>query len=214
LAHSGQAATVTSGATLAGAGGGSLTSFFSTKSFFSGGETVQTKLQHEALMRDVSLHFVKSLDVLQGEISPSSKLEISAGIDELVSSNQAVRSLFDQVQAGAAAPTADQALKLLSGAAESTPLTLDDIATATFGATLGASPHMAELNTLMAEMKFTMPSDVLLKAQYAAIATLFASHTSEADTPTSNWTQASSAAVTDFVEALRNEFGLDPIASS
>lgn len=71
---------------------------------------------------------------------------------------------------------------------------------------------MAELNDIITEMKLIMPSDVLLKAQYAAIVTLFEAHISEAGTPTSNGNQASSAAVTDFVEAVRSDFGLDPIA--
>lgn len=205
-------AAVTSGATLLGTGGGSFTTFFSTKDFFSRGETVKIKIQHEALKREVSLRFVKSLDIVRGEITSSSKLELSAGLDELMSSNQAVRGLFDQVQAGAAAATAQQALDLLSGAVEPGPLTLDQIADAAFRAPLGAAPQMAELSSLMAEMKFVMPSDALQKAQYAAIATLFAAHISEADTPTSNWNQASSAAVTDFIEAVRSDFGLDPLA--
>jgi PPE-repeat protein len=205
-------AAVTSGATLLGAGGGSFTTFFSTKDFFSRGETVEVKIQDEALKREVSLRFVKSLGIVRGEITSSSKLELSAGLDELISSNQAVRGLFDQVQAGAAAATAEQALDLLSGAGEPGPPTLDQIADAIFRAPLGAAPQMAELSSLMAEMKFVMPSDALQKAQYAAIATLFAAHISEADTPTSNWSQASSAAVTDFIEAVRTDFGLDPLA--
>jgi hypothetical protein len=169
-------------------------------------------MQDEALMRDVSLRFVKSLDTVQGQISSSSTLELSAGLDELMSSNQAVRNLFDQVQAGATVATADQALELLSGAAEPTPPTFEQIAAATFRTAPGAGPQMAELHSIMAEIKFIMPSDVLLKAQYAAIATLFAAHISEASTPTSNWNQASSAAVADFVEAVRSDFGLDPLA--
>jgi hypothetical protein len=203
---------VTSGATLLGAGGGGFTTFFSTKDFFARGEIVETKIQHEALVRDVSLRFAKSLDIVQGEISSSSKLELSARLDELVSSDPAVRNLFEQLQAGPDAATAEQALELLSGAAEPAP-TLDQIATATFRA-VGAAPQMAELHNIMAEMKLTMPSATLMKAQYAAIVTLFATHISEAGAPASNWSQASSAAVADFVEALRSDFGLDPIASS
>jgi hypothetical protein len=151
--------------------------------------------------------------MLQGAISSSSTLELSAGLDELVSSNQAVRNLFQQVKAGAPAATTDQALELLSGTAEPTTPTLEQIAAATFGAT-GATPHMVEFNHLMTEIKFTLPSDVLLKAQYAAIATLFAAHISETDAPTSHWSQASSAAIADFVDAVRSDFGLDPITSS
>src|SRR5262249_39946731 len=109
--------------------------------------------------------------------------------------------------AGAPAPTAHQALELLSGATESTPPTLEHVA----AATAGAAPQFAELKDILTEMKLTMPSDVLLKAQYAAVATLFAAHASEAGTPTSNWTEASSAAVADFVDAVRSDFGLDPI---
>jgi hypothetical protein len=199
---------LTSGATLLGTGGGGLTTFISTKPTFYRGETVVTKIQHEALMRDASLRFVKSFDIAQSKISSSSTLELSAGLDELMSSNHAVRNLFEQVKAGAAAATVGQALKLLSGATEPTPPTLEQIATATFH----AAPQMAELNDIITEMKLIMPSDVLLKAQYAAIATLFAAHISETGTPTNNWNQASSAAVADFVEAVRSDFGLDPIA--
>lgn len=202
---------LTSGATLLGAGGGGgLTAFVNTKPTFYRGETVVTKIQHEALVRDASLRFAKSLDVVQAGIGSLSALELSAGLDKLVSSNEAARSLFGQVQAGATASTAHQALELLTGTGQSTAATLDQIAAAAFR----AAPQMAELNSLMTEMKFIMPRDVLLKAQYAAIATLFAAHVSEADTPTSNWSQASSAAVADFVEAVRSNFGLDPMAPS
>lgn len=214
LAHPGQAATVTSGATLLGASGGSLTTFFSTKPFFNAGETVQTKLQHEALVRDASFNFVKSLDTVQGAISSSPNLELSAGLDEVLSSNQALKYLFEQVQAGAPATTAAQALGLLSGAAESTPPTLDQIASATLGAAAAAAPEISEFNNLMTEIKFVMPGDVLQKAQYAAVATLFAAHSSEAGTPTSHWSQASSAAISDFVDAVRSDFGLEPITLS
>ena len=185
-----------------------FTSFASTKPTFYRGETVETKIQHEALMREASLRFVKSLDIIQSEISLSSTLELSAGLDELMSSNHVVRNLFEQVKAGAAAATASQALALLSSATEPTPPTLEQIAAATFR----AAPQMAELNDIITEMKLIMPSDVLLKAQYAAIVTLFAAHISVAGTPTSNGDQVSSAAVSDFVEAVRSDFGLDPIA--
>jgi PPE-repeat protein len=213
LVHTDQVV-LTSGATLLGTGGGGLTALISTKPTFYKGETVQTKLQHEALVRDASFNFVKSLDMLRGEISLSSKLELSAGLDELVSSNQAIRYLFQQVKAGAPAATVNQALELLSGAAELTPLTLDQIAAATFGSAGAATPQMVEFNNHMTEMKFILPSDVLLKAQYAAVATLFAAHISEADAPTSHWSQASSAAIGDFVDAVRSDFGLDPLTLS
>jgi hypothetical protein len=63
----------------------------------------------------------------------------------------------------------------------------------------------------MAEMKLIMPRDILQKAQYAAVVTLFAAHVSEAGTPKSYWNQASGAAVGDFVEAVRTDFGLNPM---
>ncbi|HEY0225657.1 MAG TPA: hypothetical protein VGC05_04505, partial [Mycobacterium sp.] len=103
---------------------------------------------------------------------------------------------------------ADRALALLSGTTEPTPQTLEQITAATFR----AAPQLAKLNDIITEMKLIMPSDILQKAQYAAIVTLFAAHISEAGTPTNNWNQASSAAATDFVEAVRADFGLDPIA--
>jgi PPE-repeat protein len=208
LVHTDQVV-LTSGATLLGTGGGGLSAFVSTKATFYRGETVVTKIQHEALMRDASLRFVKSLDRVQSEISLSSTLELSAGLDELMSSNHAVRNLFEQVKAGTSAATADQALALLSGAAEPTPPTLEQIASAT----LHAAPQMVELNDIITEMKLIMPRDVLLKAQYAAIVTLFAAHISKAGIPASNGNQASNAAVADFVESVRSDFGLDPIAS-
>jgi PPE-repeat protein len=207
LVHTDQVV-LTSGATLLGTGGGGFTTFVSTKATFYRGETVVTKIQHEALMRDASLRFMKSLHTVQSEISLSSTSELSAGLDELMSSNHAVRNLFEQVKAGAAAATADQALELLSGATEPSPPTLEQIAAATFR----AAPQMAELNDIITEMKLIMPNDILQKAQYAAIVTLLAAHISEAGTPANNWNQASSAAVTDFVEAVRTDFGLDPIA--
>nr|WP_198048951.1 hypothetical protein [Mycobacterium triplex] len=199
---------LTSGATLLGAGGGGFTAFASTKATFYRGETVVTKIQHEALIRETSLRFVKSLDLVQSVISSSSALQLSAGLDELLSSHPAARSLFEQVKAGAA-DTPDQALQILSGTTE-----LEQIAAATFGAALGAAPQMAELNDIITEMKLTMPRDVLIKAQYAAIVTLFAAHISPAGAPASSGSQASTAAVTDFVEAVRSDFGLDPIASA
>ncbi|SPM41711.1 PPE family protein [Mycobacterium numidiamassiliense] len=211
LVHTDQVV-LTSGATLLGTGGGGLTSFISTKPTFYRGETVVTKIQHQALIRDASLRFVKSLDIAQSAISLSSTLELSAGLDELMSSNHVVRNLFEQVKAGTGAATAGQAIELLSGATETTPPTLEQIAAVTLRSALGAAPQMAELNDIMTEMKLIMPSDVLLKAQYAAIVTLFEAHISEAGTPTSNGNQASGAAVTDFVDAVRSDFGLDPIA--
>lgn len=163
-------------------------------------------------MRDVSVRFVKTLDIVQNEISSSKFKELSPEFDELVSSNQDVKSLVDQVKAGAAAATASQALELLSHTAEPTPAMLERIAAATFRAALAASPQMVDLNSVMSEMKLIMPNDTLQKAQYAAVVTLFAALISEAGTPTNNWDQAASAAVTDFVEAVRTDFGLDPIA--
>jgi hypothetical protein len=199
-------------ATLLGAGVGGFTTFVSSKAAFRRGETLETRRQHDALMRDVSVRFVKSLDIVQAEISSSKFKQLSTGFDELVSSNQDVKNLFEQVKAGAAAATADQALEPLSRAAEPTPATLEQIAAATFRAALGAAPQMVELNSIIAEMKLIMPNDILQKAQYAAIVTLFAAHISEAGTPTSYWNQASSAAVSDFVEAVRTDFGLNPTA--
>lgn len=154
-------------------------------------------------MRDSSLRFVKSLDIAQGVISSVPTLELSAGLNEVIASNQAAGILFEQIKAGGAPATADQALALLSDATE-----FDQIAAATFRAV----PQMAELQGIMAEMKLTMPRDILLKAQYAAIVTLFAAHVSEAGA--SNGNQASSAAVTDFVDAVRSNFGLDSIAQA
>jgi PPE-repeat protein len=204
LVHTDQVV-LTSSATLLGTGGGGFTAFFSTKATFYKGETVQTKRQYEALVRDASLRFVKSLETIRGDISPLSRQELSARLDGLVSTNPAVRNLFDQVQAG----TVDHSLQIPSGTVQPTSSTLDDIATTAIRATLGAAPHMAELNSIMAEMKLTMPSDVLLKAQYAAIVTLFAAHHAGA----SDWNHASSVAVADFVEAVRSDFGLDPITA-
>jgi hypothetical protein len=205
-------AVLTSLATLLGAGVGGFTTFMSSKAAFHRGENVETKRQHDVLMRDVSVRFVKTLDIVQGEISSSKFKELSAEFDELVSSNQDIKNLVEQVKAGAAAATASQALELLSRVAEPTPAILEQIAAATFRAALAAAPQMVELNSVMAEMKLIMPNDILQKAQYAAIVTLFAALISAAGTPANNWDQASSAAVTDFVEAVRTDFGLDPIA--
>jgi hypothetical protein len=205
-------AVLTSLATLLGAGVGGFTTFMSSKAAFHRGETVETKRQRDLLMRNVSVRFVKTLDIVQGEISSSKFKGLSAEFDELVSSNQDVNNLVAQVKADAAAATAPQALELLSRAAEPTPALLEQIAAATFRAALTAAPQMVELNSVMAEMKLIMPNDILKKAQYAAIVTLFAALISQAGTPMNNWNQASSAAVSDFVEAVRTDFGLDPIA--
>jgi hypothetical protein len=205
-------AVLTSLATLMGAGVGGFATFMSSKAAFRRGETVETKRRRDALMRDVSVRFVKSLDIMHGEISSSKSKELSARFDELVSSDPAVKNLFEQVKAGAAAATAGQALEFLSGATEPTRSTLEQIAAATFRAAVGAAPQMVELTSIIAEMKLMMPNYILQKAQYAAIVTLFAAHISEAGTPTGHWNQASSAAVSDFVEAVRTDFGLDPIA--
>lgn len=163
-------------------------------------------------MRDVSVRFVKTLDIVQGEISSSKVKELSAGFDELVSSNQDVKNLYEQVDAGAAAETGGHALKLLSATSGTTAPKLEHVAAATFRAALRVAPQMVELNTIIAEMKLVMPYDILQKAQYAAVVTLFAAHISAAGAPANNWHQASSAAVNDFVEAVRTDFGLDPIA--
>jgi hypothetical protein len=203
-------AVLTASATLLGAGVGGFTTFLTSKAAFRRGQTVETKRQHDALMRDVSVRFVRTLDMVHGEISSSKFKELSAGFDELVSSNQDVKNLFEQVKAGAAAAKADQSLGLLSRAAEPTPPTLEQIAAATFRAALGVAPQMVELNSIIAEMKLIMPTDILQKAQYAAIVTLFAAYISQAGRPTSYWNQASSAAVSDFVGAVRTDFGLDP----
>lgn len=163
-------------------------------------------------MRDVSVRFVKTLDRMQGEIGSSKSKELPSGFDELVSSNQDVRNLFEQVKAGTDATTPEQALEILRGAAEPAPPALEQIAAATFREVLDAAPQMAELNSIIAEMKLIMPRDILLKAQYAEMVTLFMAHISDAIPPTSNWNQASSAAVSDFVGAVRSHFGLDPIS--
>ena len=205
-------AVLTSLATLLGAGVGGFATFMSSKAAFHRGETLETKRQHDVLMRDVSVRFVKTLDVVQGEISSSKFKELSAEFDELVSSNQEIRNLVEQVKGGAAGATAPQALELLSRTEEPTPLMLEQIAAATFRAALAAAPQMVELNSVMAEMKLIVPNDILKKARYAAIVTLFAALISQAGAPTNNWNQASSAAITDFVEAVRTDFGLDPIA--
>jgi hypothetical protein len=205
-------AVLTSLATLLGAGVGGFTTFMSSKAAFHRGETVETKRQKDVLMRDVSVRFVKTLDIVQGDISSSKFQGLPAEFDELVSSNQDVRNLVEQVKAGAAAATTPQALELLSRVEEPTAVMLEQIASATFRAALAATPQMVELNSVMAEMKLVMPNDILQKARYAAIVTLFAALISAAGTPANNWNQASSAAVTDFVEAVRTEFGLDPIA--
>jgi hypothetical protein len=205
-------AVLTSLATLLGAGVGGFTTFISSKAAFHRAETVETKRQRDVLLRDVSVRFVKTLDIVQGAISSSKFKELSPEFDELVSSNQDVKHLVEQVKAGAAAATASQAIELLSHAAEPTPSMLEKIAAATFRAALAAAPQMFELNSVIAEMKLIMPNDTLQKAQYAAIVTLLAALISEAGTPANNWDQASSAAVTDFVEAVRTDFGLDPIA--
>ncbi len=133
-------------------------------------------------MRIVSVHFVKILDIVQGEISSSRFRELPTELDELVSSNQHVKNLVEQVQAGAAASTASQALELLSPAAEPTASILEQIAAATFRAALAAAPQMVELDSVMAEMKLIMPNDILQKAQYAATVTLFAALISETGT--------------------------------
>ncbi|HEY0225658.1 MAG TPA: hypothetical protein VGC05_04510 [Mycobacterium sp.] len=205
-------AVLTSLATLLGAGVGGFTTFMSSKAAFHRAETVETKRQRDVLLRDVSVRFVKTLDIVQGAISSSKSKELSPEFNELVSSNQDVKNLVEQVKAGAAAATASQAIELLSRAAEPTPSMLEKIGVATFRAALAAAPQMVELNSVIAEMKLIMPNDTLQKAQYAATVTLFAALISEAGTPTNNWDQAASAAVTDFVEAVRTDFGLDPIA--
>jgi hypothetical protein len=205
-------AVLTSLATLMGAGVGGFATFMSSKAAFRRGETLETKRRQDALMRDVSVRFVKSLDIVQGEIRSSKLKGLSTGFDELASSNQDVKDLFEQVKAGAAAATADQAPELPPRAAEPTPLKLEQIATATFRAALGAAPEMIELNSIMAEMKLIMPRNILQKAQYAGIVALFAAHISEVGTPTGYWNQTSSAAITDFVEAVRTDFGLNPVA--
>jgi hypothetical protein len=205
-------AVLTSLATLLGAGVGGVTTFMSSKAAFHRGETLETKRQHDALMRDVSVRFVKILDIVQGDISSSTFKGLGAEFDELASHNQDVKSLVEQVEAGAAAATAAQAVELLSHAPEPTPLLLEQIGAATFRAALAAAPQMIELNSVLAEMKLIMPNDLLQKAQYAAIATLFAALISGPGAPTNNWNQASSAAVSNFVEAVRTDFGLDPIA--
>jgi hypothetical protein len=205
-------AVLTASATLLGAGVGGFTTFVSSKAAFHRGETLETKRRHDALMRDVSVRFVKTLDIVHSEISSSKSKGLSAGFDELVSSNQDVKNLFEQVTASGTAATSDQALELPSRAAVPSRRALDKIAAATFRAALGAAPQMVELNSIIAEMKLIMPNDLLQKAQYAAIVTLLAAHISEAGTPASYWNQASSAAVSDFVEAVRTDFGLDPIA--
>jgi len=62
---------------------------------------------------------------------------------------------------------------------------------------------MAELISIMAEMKLIMPREILEKAYFVEIATLLKF------TPlTSNWDQAASTAVSDFVSAVRSHFGL------
>lgn len=163
-------------------------------------------------MRDVSVRFMKSLDIVQGEISSPKFRESSAGFDELVTSNQAVKNLVEHVEAGAAVATADQALELLSRTEEPSPPTLEQIAAVTFRAALGAASQMVELNSIIAEMKLILPNDILQKAQYAAIVTLFAAYISKTGTAASYWSQAASAAVSNFVEAVRTDFGLDPTA--
>jgi hypothetical protein len=205
-------AVLTSLATLLGAGVGGITTFMSSKAAFHRGETLETKRQHDVLMRDVSVRFVKTLDIAQGEISSSKFKELSAEFDELGSSSEDVKNLVKQVKAGATAATASQTLELLSRLPDPTPPILEQIAPATFRAALAAAPQMVELNSVMAEMKLIMPNDILQKARYAAVVTLFAALISEPGIPTNNWNQASSAAVSDFVEAVRTDFGLDPIA--
>ncbi|BAX93628.1 hypothetical protein [Mycobacterium shigaense] len=203
-------AVLTSLATLLGAGVGGFTTYMSSRAAFHRGETLETRRRHDALMRDVSVRFVKSLDIVQGEISSSKFNQLSAGFDELVSSNQEVKKLFERVKVGASVETDGQAVDTAPRATEPTPLALEQIAAVTFRAALRASPHMVELNSIIAEMKLIMPNHILQKAQYAAIVTLFAAHISEAGTPNSYWNQASSAAVSDFVEAVRTNFGLNP----
>ncbi|MEM6109163.1 hypothetical protein AAHS21_23430 [Mycobacterium sp. 050272] len=205
-------AVLTSLATLLGAGVGGFTTFMSSKAAFHRGETLETKRQHDSLMRDVSVRFVKTLDIVQGEVSSSKFKGLSAEFDELVSSNQEVKHLVEQGTGGAATATASPALELLSHATEPTPSIAEQIAAPTFRAALVATPSMVDLNSVMAEMKLIMPNDILQKAQYAAILTLFAALISEVGAPSNNWNQASSAAVSDFVEAVRTDFGLDPIA--
>jgi hypothetical protein len=205
-------AVLTSLATLLGAGVGGFTTFMSSRAAFHRGETLETKRRRDALMRDVSVRFVKTLDVVQAEISTSKPRELPAGFDELVSSDQDVKDVFEQVKAGAPSVIADHALDLPSRAAESAPPTIEHIAAATFRAALVAAPQMVDLNSVMSEMKLIMPTGILIKAQYAAIVTLFAAFISETGAPTSYWGQASSSAVSSFVEAVRTDFGLDPIA--
>ncbi|WAC93151.1 hypothetical protein [Mycobacterium sp. Aquia_213] len=205
-------AVLTSLATLLGAGVGGITTFMSSKAAFHRGETLETKRQHDVLLRDVSVRFVKTLDIVQGEISSSNFKELSAEFDELLSSNQDVKNLVEQEKGGAAVATATPALELLSRAVDPTPPIVEQIAAATLRAALRAAPQMVDLNSVMSEMKLIMPNDILRKAQYAAIVTLFAALISGAGTPSNNWNQASSTAVTDFVEAVRTDFGLDPIA--
>jgi hypothetical protein len=205
-------AVLTSLATLLGAGVGGFTTYMSSRAAFHRGETLETKRRQDALMRDVSVRFVKSLDIVQGEISSSKFNQSSAGFDELASSNQDVKNLLEQVKASATVATDGQALAPVSRPKEPAPLALEQIATATFRAALSAAPQMVELNSIIAEMKLIMPNDILQKAQYAAVVTLFAADISEAGTPKSYWNQASSAAISDFVEAVRSDFGLNPTA--
>jgi hypothetical protein len=205
-------AVLTSLATLLGAGVGGFTTFMSSKAAFHRGETLETKRQHDVLMRDVSVRFVKTLDIVQGDISLSKFKELSAEFDELASSSQDVKNLVEQVRAGATTATSPQGHEVAVRIAEPTPALLEQIAAATFRAALTAAPQMIDLNSVMSEMKLIMPNDILRKAQYAAVVTLFAALISEAGARANNWNQAASAAVSDFVEAVRNDFGLDPIA--
>lgn len=202
-------AVITGLATLLGAGVGGFTTYFTSKAAFTRQEAAEAKRQHDALMRDVSVRFVRTLDTIRGEIGSSKFKELSARFDELVSSNQDVKNLFEQMKAGTATATPVQALEILWRAVEPTPPTLEQIAATTLRAAIDTAPQMAELNSIIAEMKLIMPTEILEKAQFAQMATLFVAQISEAMPPTDNSDQAASAAVSDFVRAVRGHLGLD-----
>jgi len=113
-------ALITALATLLGAGVGGFTTYFTSKAAFTRQESAEAKRQHDALMRGVSVRFVKALDKLQGESGSSKLKELVEGFDEIVSSNQDAKNLFEQIKAGTSTTTPEQATEILCRAVEPT----------------------------------------------------------------------------------------------
>jgi hypothetical protein len=200
-------AVITALATLLGAGVGGFTTYFTSKAAFTRQESAETKRQHDALTRDVSVRFVKALVKLRAESNSSKAKELAERFDEIVSSNQDAKNLIEQIKAGTSTTTPEQAAEILFGAVEPTPAMFDEqnLATA-LPAALDKILQMveqtrAELTGIAAEMQLIMPTEILERAYIAEIATLLAFASVARD-------KTADAAVLDFVTAVRSHFGL------